>query len=128
MAKYATLQSILSLARTGTVIFADAEYLHGTLALKKRPNPEVWKYAVQIGAVKYSQGKKEGTFQALIRPSPILLSSSTQNPPVNDNGMSLDEEAWKFFEQLTALKRADLESKGRDFAEVWSDFKAFVGK
>lgn len=49
MAKYTTLKKVLTLARDSTVVFADAEYLHGALSTKQRPSEEVWKFAVQIG-------------------------------------------------------------------------------
>ena len=89
MEQHTTLQSVLSLARTGTVVFSDAEYLHGSLATKKRPEADVWKYAVQIGTVKYEKGTKINTFSALIRPSSILSSSFSSS---NDHGMEMDEE------------------------------------
>eukprot|EP00026_Physarum_polycephalum_P018404 Phypoly_transcript_19981.p1 GENE.Phypoly_transcript_19981~~Phypoly_transcript_19981.p1 ORF type:complete len:232 (+),score=39.82 Phypoly_transcript_19981:51-698(+) len=120
MSKYTTLQSVLTLARTGTVIFADAEYLHGALATKKRPDAGVWKYAVQIGAVKYAKGSKVETFSALISPANLQLTG-------NKEGVTLDEEGWTFFEQLTALKRSDLVEKGKPFTEVWSQFTNFIG-
>ena len=71
-------------------------------------------------------GKKANTnlvqvssFSALIRPS--IFS------PTTSQGVTLDEEGWKFFEQLTALQRSDLFDRGQEFAEVWKQFIAFVG-
>ncbi len=110
MSNYSTLQSVLTLATTSTVVFADAEYLNGTLGIGIRPGPEVWKEVVQIGAVKYAAGEKVASnFCELVRPTV--------------KGETLEQEKWKFFEQLTALH---VMAHGRPFEEVWQEFMAFV--
>lgn len=135
MSKYTTLSSVLKLARTGTVIFADAEYLHGSLASRTRPSESMWKDVVQIGAVKYVNGSKVDTFSALIRPACMETIATTNTKSLNNNNSSniskiavLDEEAWAYFEDLTKLKRDDLATRGRKFSEVWAEFTRFVSK
>jgi hypothetical protein len=73
------------------------------------------------GAVKYTMGSKVATFSAFIRPS-IFATTNTSNGAPN-----VSEESWQFFEELTALKRAELFAHGKEFSEVWKDFRNFVG-
>lgn len=137
MNKYTTLSSVLKLARSGTVIFADAEYLHGSLSSRIRPSQNMWKYSVQIGAVKYSNGVPVDTFSSLIHPPSSLSSPSASknilsspsflsSPDQATIEVGLDEDAWNFFTTLTALKREDIVANGKDFLEVWGQFTKFI--
>lgn len=53
-----SLSTILNLAKTGRVVFADAEYINGALGLGHRPAAGHFKEVTQIGAVRYVGEKR----------------------------------------------------------------------
>lgn len=92
-------------------IVADSEYIHGSLG-QGRPEAEMWKEVVQIGAVKYKGQKQVETFNRLVRPS-IHLDMPSSN--------------WEEFKRITNLSKEEIVTNGIEFEEAWKEFMSFRG-
>lgn len=108
------MNRIQNLLKSGTIVFADAEYIHEMLSLMVRPAPTHYKEVTQIGATKYIKGKEMDIFNMRVRPEVM--------------GPKLTDKEWAIYRLITKVSKEEVMNPlNNTFIPVWNNFMKFVG-